>query len=276
MIQDKRVTNHYIFQIVSHIVALIMASVSSRLLEMFRNLKSDAVPKPPRHSDADAETQSPTPEDPTDNNRGREEDDDEHEEIIFEDDDFVKDDKKPKFKFPFKPRKDKDESKDPKAHKNFKRGCYNSVNTQATGTVFNVVNANGVQFGSNFVYYMSATNGNVKSEKTSRPGDNIEKDNLITLLMETKIQPTHKYIDFVAKNLGINWKSIFVSLGYLIGRIDTLEMEKGITEARYKLLKDWVDNDDDGTLGRLASILWEEGERQIVRELSIIYKENKK
>lgn len=43
-------------------------------------------------------------------------------------------------------------------------------------------------------------------------------------------QPTHKYIDFVAKNLGINWKSIFVSLGYLIGRIDTLEMEKGITE----------------------------------------------
>lgn len=49
-----------------------------------------------------------------------------------------------------------------------------------------------------------------------------------------------------------------------------------VYQARYKLLKDWVDNDDDGTLGRLASILWEEGERQIVRELSIIYKETKK
>lgn len=58
--------------------------------------------------------------------------------------------------------------------------------------MFNVVNANGVQFGSNFVYYMSATNGNVKSEKTSGPGDNIEKDNLITLLMETKIQVRKK------------------------------------------------------------------------------------
>ncbi|XP_028158850.1 uncharacterized protein LOC135073066 [Ostrinia nubilalis] len=253
-----------------------MASVGSRIFELFRSLKSDAVPKPPRPAE-DTESRGAKPNITTEDSKEPVENEDEHEEIIFEEDDFIKTEKKTKFRSPFKSKKGKDDHKDPKPEDHDKRGSFSSVNTQATGTVFNVVNATGVQFGSNYTYYMSATNGNTeKSEKKGYTGDNIEKDNLIILLMESKIEPTHKYIDFISKNLGTNWKSFFGSLGYLIGRIDTLQMEKGITEARYKLLKDWVDNDDDGSLGRLASLLWDEGERQIVRELSIIYKENKK
>ncbi|KOB76606.1 putative RNA-directed DNA polymerase from transposon BS [Operophtera brumata] len=44
--------------------------------------------------------------------------------------------------------------------------------------------------------------------------------------------------------------------------------------ARYKLLIDWMNDDSDGsrTLGLLANILWEEGERELVKELALLYK----
>ena len=46
-------------------------------------------------------------------------------------------------------------------------------------------------------------------------------------------------------------------------------------QARYKLLLDWVRNDDDETLGKLANVLWDDGQRQIVKELATLYNGNK-
>lgn len=49
-----------------------------------------------------------------------------------------------------------------------------------------------------------------------------------------------------------------------------------LQQARYKLLLEWVHNDDDGTLGGLTKKLWEEGERSTVKALSAMYKKSKK
>ncbi|KAL4716901.1 hypothetical protein ACJJTC_012712 [Scirpophaga incertulas] len=254
-----------------------MATITNKLIEIFKNLKSDAVPNPPRtENEQPHSTSGYESTEQNSNTQQGTEDDDDHEEIIFGADDFMKDEKKSKFSFSFPSKsKKKNDPKQPKSEKNDENGSFSSVNTQASGAVFNVVNSSGVQFGSNHVYYMSSCKKNQKNVDDEEE-EVIEKSNLITLLMESKIQPSHKYIDFIAKNQGVNWKSFYISLGYLKGRIETLVMEVGISEARYQLLLDWVNNDDDGTLGRLATILWDEGERQIVKELSLIHKENKK
>ncbi|CAH0766399.1 unnamed protein product [Diatraea saccharalis] len=265
-----------------------MANITNKLMELLRNIKSDAVPKPPRAEPAEPDSTTNSTDEPVTHgdspktHKKQTNEDDDHEEIIFGEEDFVKE-KKTKPKFPFKSKKNKGDSpKEHKGSKNDKNGMYSSVNTQATGTVYNVVNSKNVQFGSNNVYYMSATSKNVKKgydagEDGEDEDENyVPKDNFIVLLMESEIEPTFKYMDFISKNLGINWKAFYTSLGYLKGYIDTLVLENGIIEARYKLLDDWVRNDNDGSLGRLATLLWEAGERQIVRELSLIYKENKK
>ncbi|RVE48132.1 hypothetical protein evm_007192 [Chilo suppressalis] len=250
-------------------------------MELLRNLKSDAVPKPPRaeQPEVDSTTDEPvTPGNSPNGDKKQTPEEDDHEEIIFDEDDFVKE-KKSKPKFPFKSKKNKgDDPKQSKGSKKDKNGLYSSVNTQATGTVYTIVNSHNVQFGSNNVYYMSATNKKAKEECDvgNDDEDYIPKDNLIVLLMESKIVPDFKYMDFVAKNLDTNWKAFYASLGYLNGYMNTLVLENGIFEARYKLLDEWVKNDDDGSLGRLSTLLWEAGERRIVRELSLIYKECKK
>ncbi|CAB3256436.1 unnamed protein product [Arctia plantaginis] len=193
----------------------------------------------------------------------------EEEEIVIEPEDDIK--KKPKKKFfNFKKTTDDEEVLKPSKTKD----TSSSVNVQATGNVYNIVNSSKVRFGND--YYLSPPS---KTTNQSQSEEHIEKDNLITLLMEATIKPDHDYIDYISKNLGRNWHTFFRSLGFSQGRIETAEIDAGaygICEARYKLLLDWVNNDDDGTLGGLTKKLWEEGERSTVKALSAMYKKSKK
>lgn len=46
-------------------------------------------------------------------------------------------------------------------------------------------------------------------------------------------QPEHEYIDYISKNLGKNWHSIFRALGFTQGRIETVEIDEarnGVSE----------------------------------------------
>nr|AFK75942.1 IMD-like protein [Vanessa cardui] len=242
---------------------------SAKIFEMFRNLKSDAVPRPPRHT-TEAETEATNENDHTN-----------QEEIFVEQDDRKKKKKKPKyqksFSEPFPENTDFSEEEDRRSST-----ASSNVNTQASGNVINIVNSKNVRCGNEFVYYMGPVHGHTAKSKAPKSESDdeepIEKTKDIILLLETKHQAEHEYIDYISKNLGKNWHSFFRRLGYKQGQIETAEIDMakhGVSEARYKLLLDWIRNDDDGTLGKLANILWEAGERQIVKELAEIYKKEK-
>ncbi|XP_035441940.1 protein immune deficiency [Spodoptera frugiperda] len=253
----------------------------SKLLEMFKGLKSDAVPRAPRPSTETA----PPPSQSDENNVNGDHDEEQEEEIIIESisDDEVKKEKKSKKKKKTssskKPLTD-DEEEYTKAQEE-KRGSASSVNVQASGTVcYNIVNSRGVRLGNDY-YFGPVTTMGPKTDKEKEPEEEpIKKDNNIRLLMEATIRPDHDYMDYISKNLGKSWKNFFRKLGYTEGRIDTAQLDAvhrgySISEARYKLLFEWVNNEDDATLGQLATLLWREGERSIVKDLSNIYKKSK-
>ncbi|KAH9641763.1 hypothetical protein HF086_003889 [Spodoptera exigua] len=249
----------------------------SKLLEMFKGLKSDAIPKAPRPS---TET-VPPPSQPDGNNLNPDQDEDQEEEITIEslsDDEIKKEKKTYKKKKKSKAKKpDIDDDEDYTKTYEEKRGSSGSVNVQASGTVYNIVNSRGVRLGNTY-YFGPVTKTDQGKEYEEEP---IKKDNNICLLMEATIRPQHEYMDYISKNLGKNWKTFFRSLGYTEGRIETAELDAtnrgySICEARYKLLLEWVNNDDNATLGQLATLLWREGERSVVKDLSNIYKSKMK
>ncbi|XP_026497862.2 uncharacterized protein LOC113401985 [Vanessa tameamea] len=243
---------------------------SAKIFEMFRNLKSDAVPRPPRNT-TEPETEA----------QNENVDYTNQEEIFVEQDDRKKKKKKPKYQKSFSepsPENTEFAEEDDRRSSN----ASSNVNTQASGNVINIVNSKNVRCGNEFVYYMGPVHGHTGKSKTSKSESDdeepIEKTKDIILLMETKHQAEHEYIDYISKNLGKNWHSFFRRLGYKQGQIETAEIDMakhGVSEARYKLLLDWIRNDDDGSLGKLANILWEGGERLIVKELAEMYKKEK-
>ncbi|KAJ8735716.1 hypothetical protein PYW07_007336 [Mythimna separata] len=261
-----------------------MSSKLHKMLEAFKlGLKSDAVPRAPRNT--------PRTETPEAHNENVELPEEQEEEIIIEpvsDDDLKKEKKPKKVKNPFKKTKKQSTNDDDDDEEEFskssqeKRGSASSVNVQATGNVYNIVNAKDVRLGNDYYFGpVTKTAERPGRQKNKYEEEEIEKDNLIRLLMEAKVKPDHDFMDYISKNLGKNWHAVFLALGFKLGRIETAEINaKGggydITEARYKLLYEWVNNDDDGTLGRLATLLWEEGERSIVKDLSVMYKKCRK
>ncbi|CAF4795202.1 unnamed protein product [Pieris macdunnoughi] len=243
--------------------------LSAKFFEIFRNLKSDAVPRPPRPNSYQENPEDVQNENVDNTNNIETED-------IFNENDLKKEKKKPKYKKSFStPEPDPTPAED--EHDRRSSNASSVVNTQATGNVINIVNASNIRWGNEFVYYLGSVNGQQASPKAKTYEEKVEKTNLIKQLMQADIQPEHEYIDYISKNLGKNWYSIFKNLGYSKGQIETAEIDNaqsGIAEARYKLLLDWVRNDDHGTLGKLATILWEEDEKHVVKELAVIYKRN--
>lgn len=246
-----------------------------KFLNTFRNLKPDAIPRPPRPRNVNIEEAENS------------ESFDATEEIIIEsvdssecsDDEDKKDknkEKKPSKKKFFSNKKKDTSSKEGSKHSKEKRHNKepsSPINTQATGNVINIVQSKDIHWGNQITYNL----GNNLQDKGRGSDEYVKKTADIKRLMEATIKPKHEYIDYIAKNLGKNWQSFFKTLGFSKGRIETVEIEEarnGVSEARYKLLLDWVRNDDDGSLGHLSSLLWEDDEREIVKDLAEIYKRN--
>ncbi|VVC94902.1 unnamed protein product [Leptidea sinapis] len=241
---------------------------SAKFLDLIRNLKSDAVPRPPRSQQFCENVDDTQNENINSSNTP--------EEHIFSNDNEKKGKKKSKFKMSFSQPNTEDPVYDDSEDRR-SSSASSVVHTQTNGNVINIVNASNVRWGNEFVYYLGPVNGHSAPPNTPMyEEEKVEKDNLITLLMESKEK--HDYINYISNNLGKNWYSIFKSLGYSRGQIETAEIDtakNGVAEARYKLLLDWIRNDDDGTLGKLATVLWTEGERHIVKELAAMYHSNK-
>lgn len=250
-----------------------MNTLSAKFKDFFLNLKTDAVPRPPRNRRVEQDDNENNERE--ENNENYDPNNEEPEVIVIEepDDDLKKEkNKKSKHKKDFF----KEETKEGKPHKQEKRKSDCIVNTQATGHVINIVNSNDVRWGDD--YYMGSAKPPTKKNMDPEE-EEVEKCNLITLLMESKQKPIqHEYLDQISGNLGRNWYSLFISLGFLRGKIETMEIntrDYGVTEARYKLLLDWTNNDEDGTLGGLTKKLWDHGDRALVKQLAIVYNKNR-
>ncbi|KAJ0182400.1 hypothetical protein K1T71_001769 [Dendrolimus kikuchii] len=246
-----------------------MSTKLNTLLEMFKNLKSDAVPRAPRPPPNESNVEEPENDENVDSNN--------EPGITIEeiDDENIKKEEKKKYKNPFfKSTKEKDSFKPNKDKAQKQKGS--KIYTQATGNVINIVNSKDIHWGNQ--YYLGQTTMGPKPHQNHEEEESqlhIKKTNIIVLLLEANVKPQHIYLDYISKNLGMNWRKFFRSLGYRDGRIQTCEIDAsryGVSEARYQLLLDWVKNDDNGTLGHLAELLWEEGERQIVHDLALMYK----
>lgn len=244
--------------------------LSAKFFEIFR-LKSDAVPRPPRQSQSSPGSETPTTESFNENVNNAHQQEDQ-----FGEKKKSKKKDKPKYKKSFSaPPSDTPEFEENETRNN----TGSNVNTQASGNVINIVNSKNVRCGNEFVYYMGPVQGQHNRSRTPPSDDDcddepVKKNNLILLLLEAENKPEHEYMDYISKHLGKNWHSFFRRLGYKQGQIETAEIDMakyGVGEARYKLLLDWVRNDDDGTLGKLANVLWDDGQRQIVKELATLY-----
>lgn len=252
----------------------------NKLIEMFKNLKSDAVPRAPRPVE---QVNNETPEERTRSRHSEQSrQEEEEEEIVIEPEEDLKRNKKKENKKYSKSMKFGEDDEDVN-NIGDEKGASSCANIQATGTVYNIMNSKHVRLGNDFYFgpvtqaTPSTTSSPTKENKHEE--EHIEKDNFISLLMEATTKPEHDYLDYISKNLGKNWHSFYRSLNFTQGRIETAEINAAgydISEARYKLLLDWVNNDEDGSLGRLATLLWQEGERSIVKALSLIYKKSKK
>lgn len=248
-----------------------MATLKTKLSEFIKGFRTDAVPRQPRPVNVDFDHQVP-PEAPVDDEHA---DSSEHEEVIIEEENDSDMKKKSKPKSFFKPKIPKKSSKkpDPNNHKG-------SINTQAAGNVLNVVGCTNVRWGND--YFMGTTyigSKNAKKEETcddSDPEEEIVKTNLIKTVMKATIKPEDEHLDYISKNMGKTWRKFFRKLGFTEGRIDTFEHDNkiyGVQEVRYKLLLEWMQKKNDATLGKLATLLWEHGEKCVVKELADLYSE---
>ncbi|XP_011567077.3 uncharacterized protein LOC105396764 [Plutella xylostella] len=246
-----------------------MSILKSKLFETIaKSFKSDAVPKPPREPVETTDTSQSNTENQPYNVE---------EEEIPEPEKPKKEKKNPKpTKKTFFNRDKTNKHDDTRKHTKSGKD-QTSINTQATGDVIHVVNSKDVQVGHQYVYNMGTPGANSQKNNPFDDEETVEKTNLITLVMEAKIMLEHEYMDYVSKNLGRNWHSFFRTLGFTRGRIETVELDEGrngVAEVRYKLLLEWARTDEDPTLGRLATRLWDEGERQTVKELAVLYSNN--
>ncbi|GBP37498.1 hypothetical protein EVAR_79432_1 [Eumeta japonica] len=227
-----------------------MTSIKQMFAQTFRTLKPDAVPKPPR------------PE----NNENINENDSlsDVEEVIIP----------PSAKAEKKKSKDKN-TKDKKDRKSSSEAAP-TIHAQAGSSVYTFLHCDKVHWGPEITFNFGTSTAK-NEEQHEKKEEYIEITESIQCVMKSNIKAEHEYIDYVSKNLSENWRSFFLSLGYSSGQIATIVEEQahnGISEARYQLLLDWVRNDDDGTLGRLATSLWKAEEREVVKHLALIYERN--
>lgn len=78
-------------------------------------------------------------------------------------------------------------------------------------------------------------------------------------------------MDIASTHIEKNWKNIFRLLGFSDGEIDQKYLENhhiSIKEVVYQLLLAWKQSrDEDATLGKLATILWNNENQQCVCKL---------
>ncbi|XP_058054007.1 protein immune deficiency-like [Anopheles bellator] len=141
-----------------------------------------------------------------------------------------------------------------------------SISNTSAKMVFHIKNSSNVHIGNS--YTMEPTNGcnDCKTDhKEHVKWANLKLSNTITQMMKSSDELEPEMLEIVSRHLGYEWKSFARKLEYSEGQIDAFEADNPtLSEQIYHFLLDWTQNEDNPTLGRLVSLLWENKHKETV------------
>ncbi|XP_052862077.1 protein immune deficiency [Anopheles cruzii] len=152
-----------------------------------------------------------------------------------------------------------------------------SISNTTGQMVFHIKNSSNVHIGNS--YAMEPANGcnDCKTEhKEHVKWANLKLSNTITQMMQSSDELELEMLEIVSRHLGYEWKSFARKLEYSEGQIDAFEADNAtLSEQIYHFLLDWTQIEDNPTLGRLVSLLWENKHKETVYYMKREWKSRK-
>ncbi|XP_049297130.1 protein immune deficiency [Anopheles funestus] len=156
-----------------------------------------------------------------------------------------------------------------------------SISNTTGMQVYQIRNANNLHIGNNYTF-----NSAVADEGASTSGSlprtsgvkwaNLRLSNTISQMMQSQDELDTELIDTVSRHLGYEWKSFARKLEYSQGQIDAFEADNStLAEQIYSFVLDWTRNDDDPTLGRFVTLLWNNKHKETVYYIKQVWKQRK-
>ncbi|XP_018566553.1 uncharacterized protein LOC108907381 [Anoplophora glabripennis] len=207
--------------------------MSSRYVEKSDDITTDALPSPPR--------------DGSENSRKNSSDDSDNKESRFEE----------------------INTNNSSAHsrKTKSRGFTNMKRRNpptACASIININNSSDIHVGAKVTYNLN------RCEKTEKP--DIIETSAIKILRNNPNPLTQEDLSFVATHIDERWRDIGRVLNFSDGQIEQFFINNnsyGIKEVIYQLLLDWYRNEPTkATIGNLASILWGQNQKDVVKRWS--------
>ncbi|XP_053663133.1 protein immune deficiency [Anopheles marshallii] len=156
-----------------------------------------------------------------------------------------------------------------------------SISNTTGMQVYQIRNANNLHIGNNYTFNSAvvdegaSTSGSLSSTSGVKWA-NLRLSNTITQMMHSLDEVDAEIIDTVSRHLGYGWKSFARKLEYSEGQIDAFEADNStLAEQIYSFVLDWTRNDDDPTLGRLVSLLWDNKHKETVYYIKQVWKQRK-
>uniref|UniRef100_A0A182PTW0 Death domain-containing protein n=1 Tax=Anopheles epiroticus TaxID=199890 RepID=A0A182PTW0_9DIPT len=158
-----------------------------------------------------------------------------------------------------------------------------SISNTTGMQVYQIRNANNLHIGNSYTFNTAVMDDGA-STSSSLPGSsgasvkwaNLRLSNTISQMMQSPDEIDPEIIDTVSRHLGYEWKSFARRLEYSEGQIDAFEADNStLAEQIYSFVLDWTRNDDEPTLGRLVTLLWNNKHKETVYYIKQVWKKRK-
>uniref|UniRef100_A0A182KFM2 Death domain-containing protein n=1 Tax=Anopheles christyi TaxID=43041 RepID=A0A182KFM2_9DIPT len=157
-----------------------------------------------------------------------------------------------------------------------------SISNTTGMQVYQIRNANNLHIGNSYTFNTAvvdegaSTSGSLPGGGSSVKWANLRLSNTITQMMRSQEEVDTDIMDTVSRHLGYEWKSFARRLEYSEGQIDAFEADNStLAEQIYSFVLDWTRNDDDPTLGRLVTLLWNNKHKETVYYIKQVWKKRK-
>ncbi|XP_053672799.1 protein immune deficiency [Anopheles nili] len=156
-----------------------------------------------------------------------------------------------------------------------------SISNTTGMQVYQIKNANNLHIGNSYTYNAAAVE-DAPSSSGSLPGPssvkwaNLRLSNTISQIMQCEDDVDTEIIDTISRHLGFEWKSFARKLEYSEGQIDAFEADNNtLSERIYDFVLDWTRNEDEPTLGRLVTLLWNNKHKETVYYIKQLWKKRR-
>uniref|UniRef100_A0A182UBT7 Death domain-containing protein n=1 Tax=Anopheles melas TaxID=34690 RepID=A0A182UBT7_9DIPT len=161
-----------------------------------------------------------------------------------------------------------------------------SISNTTGMQVYQIRNASNLHIGNSYTFNTAAVVDEGASTSGSLPGAgstvkwaNLRLSNTISQMMQSQDEVDTELLDTVSRHLGYEWKSFARRLEYSEGQIDAFEADNStlaeVSRQIYSFMLDWTRNDDDPTLGRLVTLLWNNMHKETVYYIKQVWKKRK-